>query len=135
MAEIADRTAPAWVPTTNELDNIPDDLLGKPPAYLVLGTTPDLFEDPPEPGDTMTLVVRVRCKGFAGDLNADGKFVHKRKMTITAAWVQGQPEPPDADAEQPALFDEDGEPTDEPEVIGDILAGVDRPGFSDSDNA
>ena len=80
-------------------------------------------------------VVRVRCTGASTSERTDGELRHGRKMTIQWCIKQGQPEPPDAEQEQPGLFDED-EPAAEYEPSGmDEFAGdepeVDRPGFSD----
>lgn len=124
-------------PSTNALDAIPDDLLDlpTPPAYLAFGTTPCAMEAPPEIDDVETYVVRVRCTGASTSERTDGELRHGRKMTIQWCIKQGQPEPPDAEQEQPGLFDED-EPAAEYEPSGmDEFAGdepeVDRPGFSD----
>ena len=121
----------------NALDAIPDDLLDlpTPPAYLAFGTTPCAMEAPPEIDDVETYVVRVRCTGASTSERPDGELRHGRKMTIQWCIKQGQPEPPDAEQEQPGLFDED-EPAAEYEPSGmDEFAGdepeVDRPGFSD----
>lgn len=153
MGLITHRTAPADVPTTDALASIPRDLLGPIPAEIRLGAnTLMVMENAPDNGETVTIVARLRIWRTGTDQQGeDAEERHFRQGKIVAAWVQGQPEPPDPDAEQPSLFEDedddqrdghqlDGEyhdepATDEPEVIGDILAGVDRPGFSDSDNA
>lgn len=134
MAEITDRVAPDYVPSTNELDKIPDDLLGfTPPAYLSFGTTPSAMENPPAEGDTLRFVMRVKCTGEHGPVaRKDGEKRYKRDLTIQAFWIEGEDEPPlppDPEEPQPALFGDD-EPTGEPEKLGDIVNGVDQPGFS-----
>jgi hypothetical protein len=136
MALITDRTAPADVPTTDELAKIPEDLLGfTPPAYLKFSATPAAMEEPPAFDDVETYCVRVKCVGEHGPLGRkDGERRYERSMSIQAIWKMGDPEPPlppDPEEPQPALFGDD-EPADEPEVLGDVMAGVDRPGFSDS---
>lgn len=156
MALIDDRNAPADVPSTNALNDIPDDLLGgpPPPAYLAFGTTPAAVENPPSDGDLVYYMVRARCKGEHGPLTrSDGEKRYRRDLQIQAIWLPGEPEPEiektqaelDAEAEaeaakdQPPLFDEDG-PVDganygEPEVLGDAMDNVARPDFSHSGDA
>lgn len=146
MAEITDTKAPPWVPTTNALDAIPDDILGgpPPPAYLSFGMTPCPIENPPnaDDDDIRVFMVRARCTGEHGPLKRnDGEVRYKRDMQIQAIWLPGEPEPEpiktkaelDAEAEaeaaqnQPPLYTDDGEPYDpqtDPEV--------ERPAFSDS---
>ena len=135
MAEVTDRTAPAWVPTTDELAKIPEDLLGPIPAEIRLGQNVlTMMEKPPELGDTVTVVCRLRItregkEKASGD--ADGEIRHFRAGKVVASWLKGDPEPPNPEDGQPGLFDEgEDEPIDEPERLGDIVAGVDRPGFS-----
>jgi hypothetical protein len=104
---------PVDLPSSNELDKFEDDLLSVPPAYLVLGTTPAAMVDPPAYGDTITCHVRLRCTAEHGPIERkDGERRYTRSMAIQAIWKDGEPEPPDADAEQPGLFDE-GDPSDE----------------------
>ena len=128
---------PADTPTTDALASIPADLLGPIPAEIRLGANVlMMMEDPPANGDTVTVVARLRIWRTGTDQQGEeAEERHFRQGKIIAAWVQGQPEPPDPDEPQPGLFDDDGEPTDEPERLGDIVAGVDRPGFSDVSDA
>lgn len=109
-----DTTTATDHPSTNALDDIEADLLQVAPAYFSLGSTPQPMEDPPQIGDVVTVVVRAKCTGTSDSVRTDGELRHGRKFDIQAAWMQGQPEPPDADAPQPALFDDDGNPV-EPE--------------------
>lgn len=129
-------TMPQGIPTTDALASIPADLLGPIPAEIRLGANVLMMMDkPPEVKDVITVVMRLRVKdkgeGEAGDANEE--LVHYRRCKIVAAWLQGQPEPPNPEDEQPALFDDDGEPTDEPEALGDVMDNVARPDFSHQD--
>src|SRR2546426_293019 len=108
-----DTTTAAMHASTNALDDIEADLLSVPPAYFSLGTTPQPMEDPPEIGDVVTVIVRARCTGTSDSVRTDGELRHGRKFDIQAAWFKGQPEPPDADADQPGLFDHNGEAVEE----------------------
>lgn len=120
---------PLNLPTTNALDNLPADLLDKPPAYYALGNSPTPMENPPETGEVRTILCRVVCTGERKKVRTDGELRYVREFTIQACWEKGQPEPPNPDDEQPALIATDGS-VNEPAVIGGLLEGVDRPGFS-----
>ena len=133
MALITDREAPPEVPSTDALKDIPADLLGPIPAEVRLGQNVLMMMDrPPELGDTVTVVCRLRItregkEKASGD--AEGEIRHFRGGKIVASWLQGTPEPPDPEALQPALFGEGSEPDD-----GDNVNGVvDRPGFSSAE--
>ena len=120
---------PKDLPTAlNDLDSIPDDLLSIPPAYLSFGTTPCGLESPPNMDDAETYVIRARCVGESRSERSDGEVRHVRKLQIQWCIKQGQPEPPDDESDQGALFDEDGEVSDEASGLDD----VERPDFSDS---
>lgn len=114
MALVTDK--PADVASTNALDQMPDDLLSVPPAYYAFSQSPAAMENPLADGDTATLCIRVKCVGEHGPITRkDGEKRYKRDLAVQAVWKMGDPEPPDADAEQPALFDESGEAVDEPD--------------------
>lgn len=134
MALVTDRTAPADVPTTDALASIPADLLGPIPAEIRLGANVLMvMETPPANGDTVTVIARLRIWRTGTDQQGeDAEERHFRQGKIVAAWVQGQPEPPDPTAEQPGLFDDDGNPVEdeEPEDQGDDVDNVARPNFS-----
>jgi hypothetical protein len=126
MTLITDTKAPADVPTTNELDKIPDDLLSIAPAYYSLGSTPYPIEDPPNIGDVRTVIARIRCTGIGETVRTDGERRHVRKFEITGMREWGKAGQPDADEAQPPLFGDDLEPTeddwddqDAPEPEGD----------------
>ena len=119
----------------NALDAIPDDLLDlpTPPAYLAFGTTPCAMEAPPDIDDVGVYVIRARCVGMSQSERTDGELRHGRKLQIQWCIKQGQPEPPDAEQEQPGLFDEDDNDGYEPSGMDEFVgSGVENPGFSDS---
>ncbi|MEB3035265.1 hypothetical protein, partial [[Mycobacterium] nativiensis] len=112
-----------------------------PPAYLSFGSTPGPMEEPPAVGEKRTYIVRVECTGTSESVRSDGEHRFGRKLTILWAVPKGESEPPDPDADQPALFDEDGEVSaDAGDDEDDDLVGGDpelddeacgRPPFSD----
>lgn len=121
-------------PSTNKLDDLPDDLLANPPAYYSLGQTPAPMEDPLAIDEWGVFVIRARCVGMSQSERTDGEMRHGRKLQIQWCIKQGQPEPPDEDQEQPGLFDDAGnEPADDEDREPGIVRPVDRPGFSDAE--
>lgn len=129
-----DTTTAAHHASTNALDDIPADLLGPIPAELRLGSNTLLVQEtPPHVGDTVTICARLRIvREGKEQLDTDGDVTHFRNAKVVAAWIKGDPEPPNEDEDQPALYDDDGEPTDE--ATGASEAEVDnvaRPDFSD----
>lgn len=130
-------TKPKDLPSTNALDAIPADLLGPIPAEIRLGANVlMMMEEPPANGDTVTVVARLRIWRTGTDQQGEeAEERHFRQGKIVAAWVQGQPEPPDPEAEQPGLFDEGDDEGEggEPERLGDIVDNVARPDFSHVD--
>lgn len=129
---------PEGIPTTNALDDIPADLLGPVPAEIRLGANVLMvMEKPPEVGDVITVSMRLKVKREAKDLGGEegSELVHFRGCKIVAAWLKGDPEPPNADDDQGALIDEEGNAVDygddDEGDDTDIHDGVDRPGFSD----
>lgn len=116
MALVTDK--PDDIPTSNDLDHI--DLGDIPPAYLSFGSTPNAMSEPPEVGEIRTYVVRVECTGQSESVRTDGEHRFGRKLSVLWAVQKGKTEPPDPDAEQPALFGEDGEiAVDEAEAEAD----------------
>lgn len=109
-----DTTTATDHPSTNALDDIEADLLSIPPAYLSFGSTPAALEDPPNIDDTEIYIVRVRCVGESRSERTDGEMRHGRKLQIQWCVKKGQPEPPNPEDAQPALFDSDGQPADPP---------------------
>lgn len=107
MALITD--PPVDLPTTNALDDIPDDLLDTPAAYLAFGSTPCAMDEPPAVGEVRTYIVRARCTAEHGPIERkDGEMRYTRTLTIQAAWESGK-QPPNTDENQPGLFDEAGD--------------------------
>jgi hypothetical protein len=125
-------TMPSDIKTTNALDDIPADLLGPIPAEIRLGAnTLMVMEEPPANGETVTVIARLRIWRTGTDQQGeDAEERHFRQGKIVAAWVQGQPEPPDPEAEQPGLFDGDSEPTEDEDGEPDDVDNVARPDFS-----
>lgn len=114
MALITDK--PVDLPTTNALDDIPDDLLSVPAAYLSFGSSPAAMDEPPELGDIRTYIVRAKCVGQSCSERQDGELRYGRRLSIIGCWESGK-QPPNADEQQPGLFDEAGEPN--PDVVDD----------------
>lgn len=139
---------PVGLASGNDLDSIPDDLLGGPPPpaeIRLAGKTLTVLENPPAGGEDVVLLVRLKVRAAGVDFNDDGnEEVPYRSMKLVSCWKPGDKEPEpvktkaelDAEAEaeaaknQPPLYGDDGEPYDpqtDPEV--------DRPGFSDAGGA
>lgn len=147
MALVTDREAPADVPTTNVLRDL-EDPYAVVPAEMRLGPNVLLMIDnPPQLGETRDIVIRVRCNAIGDEQRkVDGEKTHFCRNTIVTAWLLGQPTPPSADEPQPALFDDDGDPSTEatggdgqdgePEPVGELIGGLaefaGRPEFSDA---
>lgn len=158
MSLITDRTAPPDVPTTNALDDIVDPDAVDPAEIRAFGKTLLTVADPPAPGDTIVLLVRLRVYDVGTEFNenGEGEGTPYRKTKLVSCWKPGSTEPQpkkskadlDAEAEaaaaenQPALYEDEPIPgidSSEPEALGDILNDtdpedndVDRPPFSDS---
>lgn len=127
-------TPPPDLKSTNTLDQIPADLLGPIPAELRIGQNVLMVQPkPPELGDTVTIVARIRItregkEKASGD--SEGEIRHFRAGKIIAAWLKGDPEPPNPDDDdQPALISTDGEIEDD--AIEPEVDNVARPDFSD----
>lgn len=100
---------PEGLASSNALDNIPDDLLDTPAAYLAFGSTPCAMDEPPAVGEVRTYIVRARCTAEHGPIERkDGEMRYTRTLTIQAAWESGK-QPPNTDDQQPGLFDEAGD--------------------------
>lgn len=115
MALITDHEAPPDVPTTDALDDVRADLAAQEtaPAFLTFGRSHAELADPPERGEIRTYLVRARCKGVHTTERADGEVRHSRSLEIICCWLEGTPKPPDADEQQPGLFDRDDEDQDQ----------------------
>lgn len=102
MALIQD--APADLPEVNPL--LDPQLDETPPAFLSFGRSHAELADPPERGEIRTYIARARCKGVHTTERMDGEVRHSRSLEIICCWQEGTPKPPDADEEQPGLFDD-----------------------------
>jgi len=122
MALITDKEAPPDVLTTDALDAVRADLAAEdqPPAYLSFGQSTAALDDPPEVGDVRTYIVRARCTGEHGPIERkDGEMRYTRTLQIQWCHEQGKPKPPDADEDQPALFDHGDDKEADSEVDDD----------------
>lgn len=127
---------PAGLPTSNELDKIPDDLLGPVPREVRLGANVLMvLDDPPRLGETRDVVVRLRFTREGAEQKAvEGETTYFCGGKIVTAWLLGQTVPPAEDEDQPALMDENGEIPDDEDQEPGIERPVDRPGFSDAES-
>lgn len=114
MALITDK--PQGLPSGNALDDIPDDILSAPAAYLSFGSSPNALDEPPELGDIKTYIVRAKCVGQSCSERQDGELRYGRRLSIIGCWEAGK-QPPNSDEDQPGLFDEAGDPN--PDALDD----------------
>lgn len=125
---------PANLPTTNSLADIPADLLGPIPAEIKLGQSVLMvMEKPPAVRDVITVTMRLRVKDSGVKEAGEGgeELTHYRACKIVAAWLKGDPEPPDdADTDVP-MINTDGSINEDVEDEPDVTSGVESPGFSD----
>ena len=138
MALVDDREAPDYVPTTNELDKIPDEVPPGTPTEIRLGQAVLMsMVNPPEAGSYIDISARLYIKHSGFDQNTpDSPKVPVRLSKIIVAWPMGEkmPPPPEKPAkktkaqeeaeaaaaaadDQPPLFEDDGEP----ELLGDAV--------------
>ncbi len=110
-------------PTPNDLDNIPDDLLGPHPARVELGGKILFVMDKPiEMGEYIKVELTIGCYDD-GRCKVGEEIVHYRKTKLIAAKPISDPYTPEADPtpsppedEDPTMFDRDGQiPEDEPD--------------------
>lgn len=134
---------PAGLESTNQLDQIPDDLLGGPPPPADIkysGAFVARLEDPPCMGEKFVMLVELEVIDV-GERSLDGGETispYRVCRRVGDMWLQGQsrPVPPKSKAEleaeaeaeaaenQPPLYGENG-PVDgadfgEPETLGEI---------------
>lgn len=135
MGLITDK--PEGLPSGNALDDLPEDLLSVPAAYLSFGSSPAAMDEPPELGDIKTYIVRAKCVGQSCSERQDGELRYGRRLTIIGVWESGK-QPPNTDDQQPGLFDESSDVN--PDAIDDDehqdQADLDdiSPAFSHSDD-
>lgn len=124
---------PSELKPVNDLDSIPDDLLGGPPSpadIVLAGKTLTTLASPPGPGETVILMIRLRVydEGTAYGDNGLGEPAPYKKTKLVSCWIPGQKEPEpkktkdELEAEevakaaenQPPLYetDEDGQPVE-----------------------
>lgn len=126
-------------PTPNDLDNIPDDLLGPHPARVELGGKILFVMDKPiEMGEFIKVEITIGCYDD-GRCKVGEEIVHYRKTKLIAAKPVSEPYTPEAEPaapppdDDPAMFDRDlNIPADdegEPEPGGDGLDEF-NPAFS-----
>lgn len=118
MAEITEK--PNGLPSGNDLDKIADPAVvdgQESTAYITLASTNIRISKPPKITDEGTLLIRWRCTGDGHKLQKDGELRPKRTLDVLAAWWPG--ERPIDDPNQPALFDTEGEPTEDAEDAED----------------
>jgi hypothetical protein len=98
-------TMPQDIPKSSDtLAGIPRDLLGPIPAEIRLGANVlMMMETPPDVGDVITVTMRLKIKRKAEDEGGEGgdERVHFRGAKIVAAWLKGDPEPPNATMTSP----------------------------------
>lgn len=113
MGLITDRQAPEDIPTTNALDALGLGNDESPPAFLSFGRSHAELDNPPARGEVRTYLVRVKCTGEHVSERTDGEIRHSRSMRIITCWEEGKPKPPDADEDQPGLYDDELQDADE----------------------
>jgi len=110
MAEVKDR--PKNLKSTNELDRHHVDTGER---EIRLGQNVLLvLDEPPKLGETVDVVLRLRCKTRAAEQNnVEGDITHYCGMKIVTAWKLGSPKPPDPNENQGSLLDVDGQVEDD----------------------
>lgn len=100
--------------STNELDKF-DDGVDTGGAYIGFRATNIKLEAPPEIGETLTLVVKVKCIGDGHQLMADGELRPKRSLKVE--WCGPAGSKPPTDQVQTGMFDTNGQVT--PQAAGE----------------
>ena len=136
--------------STNALDDVAEQGLSID-AYLAFGGTPKAVPNPPREGDVAVFRVKVECIGETKKRRTDGEMRYTRHLQILSVARDGQELPPDANENQPGLYDDDGNPSAEasgtegdPQTIGEVIEGQfgggatvegDAPDTPDNDDA
>lgn len=128
MTLITDK--PEGLPSGNDLDDIPDDILGlTPPAAIRLGNRNLLVMDkPPVKGEFIKLEITLQHKGAGFDVVGEDEMSHYCKMRFVAAKVVAEPYTPAPESEpepDPSLFDHaaddpDDDDADDSEAADDL---------------
>lgn len=115
--------------STNALDDVDEQGLTID-AYLSFGGTPKAVPNPPREGDVVVFRVKAECIGETKKRRTDGEMRYTRHLQIMSVARDGQQLPPDANENQPGMFDNEGNPTGEasgtegdPEKLGDVIEG------------
>lgn len=106
------KSKPADIKPENDLNAIPDDLLGPIPAVVqAFGKDLLIMDKPPEPGQLLKIEITLRCKDIGKELLDGGDFKHYRKCKSLGAKVTTEPYMPEVEPEpepEPGLLDEAG---------------------------
>jgi hypothetical protein len=114
---------PDNLPSTNDLDDIPDDLLGPVPARVEMsGKILFVMDEPVQIGQCIKAELLLECYDDGRTKLDDGELVHYRKTKMLSAKVIGDPYTPAKTAEpkpdpDPALLGDSGE------INPDAIAG------------
>lgn len=107
---------PADIPTTNALANIPDDPNNVAREIRLGANVLLVLDDAPGMQETRDIVLRLRTWRRGEDQpTPDGETTYFCQTKIVTAWELGKPKPPNADENQPGLYDEAGEPNPDAE--------------------
>jgi hypothetical protein len=85
--------------------------------------------NPPHIGQILEFRVKVEVTGASKKRRTDGEMRYTRSLQILSVARAGEDLPPDANDNQPEMFDDDGQPTDmatggDPETLGDAMGTV-----------
>lgn len=142
MALITDK--PAGLDSGNDLDKLPDDLLGPHPAEIVFqNRILDVMDQPPEPGELVKFEFTLRTRKDGREKLDDGTYKHYRIMEFVKAVLTVGPHAPAPDPaadappdDDPAMIDRDGnipdDESDDDTTTGEEADGLDEfnPTFS-----
>lgn len=110
-----DTTKASDHPSSNDLDKIDDDSVDTGGAYIGFRATNIKLATPPAIGDSLTLVVKVKCIGDGHQLMADGELRPKRSLKVE--WCGPAGSKPPTDQVQTGMFDANGDVT--PQAAGE----------------
>jgi hypothetical protein len=125
-----DTTKASDHPPANDLAKIVDPETGLSiDRYLSFGGTPKAVPNPPKLGEIIEYRVKVECTGDGRTRRTDGEMRYSAKLQILSVARAGETLPPDANDNQPEMFDDDGDPTSEaagaePASLGEAMGDV-----------